>query len=298
MSNDTVCEKCEPGRYSPHHSFHNPCWLCSRCGDDLYEAHPCTPYSDTICDSCHTYEGPHNEDFMRKCTNGVSSTSLGQNKVTRVPSMLLNLLEVPDSSLVTDNSVTSTTLDSTSVFVDSSHVQSTNSLSLSSSSSTSSLAELSKLQQLTGVTILGGLPKNVDVSSTNSSAKVHVTNTVFPFREAIHSAERHNSDSASDYHTTVETGHRNDSQHDEVTSVSSTNTTETSTTTTTTSTASVPVLLELEENRNSSSNFLVNRNAFVKEVPAKTRTSDTQMLKSSLFHRSQFLEGDVKKGEF
>jgi uncharacterized caspase-like protein len=43
-----------------------PCWNCARCGPSLYEAHPCTSRSDTVCDSCHR-PAPDNSDYQRKC---------------------------------------------------------------------------------------------------------------------------------------------------------------------------------------------------------------------------------------
>lgn len=64
---DTECTACAPGHYSNHHSARRPCYPCSRCGDGLYIAHKCTPFKDTVCDSCHTYKGPHNEDFYVRC---------------------------------------------------------------------------------------------------------------------------------------------------------------------------------------------------------------------------------------
>lgn len=62
---DTECGRCSSGTYSPHHSI-QPCWICSRCGPGLYEAHPCTTKMDTICDSCHRH-APENFDYQRKC---------------------------------------------------------------------------------------------------------------------------------------------------------------------------------------------------------------------------------------
>ena len=44
-----------------------PCWICSRCGPGLYEAHPCvTGKTDTVCDSCHRI-AHENPDYQRKC---------------------------------------------------------------------------------------------------------------------------------------------------------------------------------------------------------------------------------------
>lgn len=51
-STDTLCSPCDLGSYSPHHSYHAPCWTCSHCGPGLYEAHACTSNKDTVCDSC------------------------------------------------------------------------------------------------------------------------------------------------------------------------------------------------------------------------------------------------------
>lgn len=64
------CLPCPVGTYQPHHSYRQQCYLCSKCGEGLYIAHECKPTSDTICDSCHTYKGPHNVDFQRRCQSG------------------------------------------------------------------------------------------------------------------------------------------------------------------------------------------------------------------------------------
>lgn len=52
FSADTLCSPCGLGSYSPHHSYHTPCWPCSHCGPGLYQAHSCTSSTDTVCDSC------------------------------------------------------------------------------------------------------------------------------------------------------------------------------------------------------------------------------------------------------
>lgn len=64
---DTECGACAPDHYSSHHSAKKPCYPCSKCGPGLYVAHQCGPKADTVCDSCHTYRGPHNEDFYERC---------------------------------------------------------------------------------------------------------------------------------------------------------------------------------------------------------------------------------------
>ncbi|GBN48176.1 hypothetical protein AVEN_209551-1 [Araneus ventricosus] len=64
---DTECGACAPDHYSSHKSSWRPCYPCSRCGAGLYVAHRCTAKRDTVCDSCHTYRGPHNEDFYERC---------------------------------------------------------------------------------------------------------------------------------------------------------------------------------------------------------------------------------------
>ncbi|KAJ9575768.1 hypothetical protein L9F63_007414, partial [Diploptera punctata] len=66
---DTECKPCNAGSYSPHHSYHTPCWVCSRCGPGLFEAHPCHPEADTICDDCHRTGVSPNKDFLTKCIN-------------------------------------------------------------------------------------------------------------------------------------------------------------------------------------------------------------------------------------
>lgn len=64
---DSECTPCPIGSYQPHHSYKRYCYLCSKCGDGLYVAHTCTSIRDTVCDSCHTYRGPHNVDYQKKC---------------------------------------------------------------------------------------------------------------------------------------------------------------------------------------------------------------------------------------
>lgn len=71
---DTECTACSPGHYSSHHSARRPCYPCSRCGLGLYVAHRCTASRDTVCDSCHTYKGPHNEDFYERCIKPLAGT--------------------------------------------------------------------------------------------------------------------------------------------------------------------------------------------------------------------------------
>ncbi|KAG8186002.1 hypothetical protein JTE90_027672 [Oedothorax gibbosus] len=64
---DTECGACPDDHYSSHFSAKKPCYPCSKCGAGLYVAHKCTASRDTVCDSCHTYRGPHNEDFYERC---------------------------------------------------------------------------------------------------------------------------------------------------------------------------------------------------------------------------------------
>lgn len=68
---DTQCSPCREGSYSPHHSYHTPCWVCSRCGPGLFEAHPCHPAGDTICDDCNRSGVYPNTDFLFKCLQNV-----------------------------------------------------------------------------------------------------------------------------------------------------------------------------------------------------------------------------------
>jgi hypothetical protein len=69
---DTDCSPCGTGLYSPHHSFHTPCWVCSRCGPGLFEAHPCHPEGDTVCDDCLRSGVSPNTDFLFKCHQNVT----------------------------------------------------------------------------------------------------------------------------------------------------------------------------------------------------------------------------------
>ncbi|XP_046395728.1 uncharacterized protein LOC124162990 [Ischnura elegans] len=71
---DTACAPCPKGFHSPHNSPTAECWPCSRCGPGLFESHPCTAKSDTVCDSCLTGRPrPLGADFDRKCLFGRSS---------------------------------------------------------------------------------------------------------------------------------------------------------------------------------------------------------------------------------
>ncbi|XP_069679180.1 tumor necrosis factor receptor superfamily member 14-like [Periplaneta americana] len=78
---DTACTPCEPGSYSPHHSYHTPCWVCSRCGPGLFEAHPCHPAGDTVCDDCNRSGVVPNSDFLFKCRQNVTEDDFIRGKV-------------------------------------------------------------------------------------------------------------------------------------------------------------------------------------------------------------------------
>lgn len=66
--NNASCMLCPNDTYSSYTLYYcSSCLPCSRCGEGLYIAHPCLPNRDTICDSCHTYQGPHNDNYVRRC---------------------------------------------------------------------------------------------------------------------------------------------------------------------------------------------------------------------------------------
>ncbi|CAG0900405.1 unnamed protein product [Darwinula stevensoni] len=65
---DTVCHACIEGTYSQDTSEILDCFLCSGCGDGLFELHACNPFRDTICDSCHSKNHTHTPDYFRKCS--------------------------------------------------------------------------------------------------------------------------------------------------------------------------------------------------------------------------------------
>ncbi|PNF18366.1 hypothetical protein B7P43_G13577, partial [Cryptotermes secundus] len=80
---DTECGPCDTGSYSPHHSYHTPCWVCSRCGPGLFEAHPCHPSADTVCDDCFRSGVSHNKDFIFKCRQNATEGRIVHGKVRR-----------------------------------------------------------------------------------------------------------------------------------------------------------------------------------------------------------------------
>lgn len=104
---NTQCSTCRPGSYLPHHTYKERCYPCSRCGGGLYIAHPCTTTRDTICDSCHTYRGPHNKDFKHKCVLLQNKT---HHKSTDWTSRLFNVT-IPQYQKFSSPDITSSILE-------------------------------------------------------------------------------------------------------------------------------------------------------------------------------------------
>ncbi|GAB6033148.1 hypothetical protein CHUAL_012757 [Chamberlinius hualienensis] len=74
--------KCPNGMF--YYLPQGPCLPCSLCGEGLYIAHKCQQNRDTICDSCHTYKGPHNQDFINKCKTPIESKNISNNITSNI----------------------------------------------------------------------------------------------------------------------------------------------------------------------------------------------------------------------
>lgn len=109
--NNGSCVPCPNDTYSSYTTYCSSCLPCSRCGEGLYIAHPCLPDRDTICDSCHTYQGPHNENYVLRCAHNSQNSSV-KNQTSFSIHQSQELLNLPVSNHLKDTNNSSVLLTS------------------------------------------------------------------------------------------------------------------------------------------------------------------------------------------